>query len=167
MNKKLIVWIVAALAVSALIALLIVPAGGNKGSTTAAGSFPASKQVSNAELRDLIAKGVRLVDVRTAAEFDAGHIAGSENVPIDVLPAQSGSWDKAKPVAVYCATGARSLNAYQYLVAQGFQHVYDLSQGVAAWDGQLTRDKAVAAPATGAKIATNGKPLFIDFFSPS
>lgn len=166
MNKKLLVWIVAALAVCAVIALLILPAAGNKGSA-AAGSFPESKQVSNAELRDLIAKDVRLVDVRTAAEFDAGHIASSENVPIDVLPAQSASWDKARPIAVYCATGARSLNAYQYLVAQGFQHVYDLSQGVATWDGQLTRDKTAAAPAVGAKVATNGKPLFIDFFSPS
>lgn len=166
MNKKLLVWIVAALAVSAVIALLILPAAGKEGSV-ASGSFPASKQVSAAELRDLITKGVRLVDVRTAAEFDAGHIAASENIPIDVLPTQSASWDKARPIAVYCATGARSLNAYQYLVAQGFQHVYDLSQGVAAWDGQLTRDKTVAAPVAGAKVTTNGKPLFIDFFSPS
>ncbi len=166
MNKKLLVWIVAALAICAVIALLILPASGSRGSASS-GAFPASKQVSNSELRDLIAKGVRLVDVRTAAEFGGGHIAGSENVPIDALPTQSASWDKTKPIAVYCATGARSLNAYQYLVAQGFQRVYDLSQGVAAWDGQLTRDKTVAAPAAGAKVATNGKPLFIDFFSPS
>ena len=164
MNKKLIVWIVAALAVSAVVALLILPANGR---TASAGVFPASKQVSNAELRDLMAKGVRLVDVRTAAEFTGGHIAGAENVAIDVLPAQSGSWDKTKPIAVYCATGARSANAYQYLVAQGFQHVYDLSQGVATWDGTLARDTAVAKSGAGSSVDTGGKPLFIDFFSPS
>ena len=74
MNKKLLVWIVAALAVSAVIALLILPATGSRGSASS-GTFPASKQVSNSELRDLIAKGVRLVDVRTAAEYGGGHIA--------------------------------------------------------------------------------------------
>jgi phage shock protein E len=164
MNKKLILWILGALAICAVVALLILPAVGR---TTAAGPFPASKQVSNAELRGLVAKGVRLVDVRTAAEFSAGHIAGSENVPIDALPAQSVSWDKTKPIAVYCATGARSANAYQYLVGQGFQHVYDLSQGVASYDGPLTKQTTAAAAGTSTRVATNGKPLFIDFFSPS
>lgn len=163
MNKRLIVWIVAALALCAVIALLILPAAG--GGT--AGAFPASKQVGNAELKDLIAKGVRLVDVRTSAEFAAGHIAGSENVSIDVLPTQSTSWDKTKPIAVYCATGARSANAYQYLVAHGFQHVYDLSQGVAVWDGGLTRDPAVANAGVGAGVVTGGKPVLLDFYTDS
>jgi rhodanese-related sulfurtransferase len=164
MNKKLILWILGALATCAVVALLILPAVGR---TTAAGPFPASKQVSNAELRGLVAKGVRLVDVRTAAEFSAGHIAGSENVPIDALPAQSVSWDKTKPIAVYCATGARSANAYQYLVAQGFLHVYDLPQGLAAWDGALTRDTSVANAGGGAAVDTGGKPVLMEFYTDS
>ena len=163
MDKRLTLLIVGALALCGVIVLLILPSNG----TTSAGAFPASKQVTGVELRDLISKGVGVVDVRTAAEFGAGHIANSVNVPIDVLPAQSASWDKTKPIAVYCATGARSANAYQYLVAQGFQHVYDLSQGLASWGGGLTKDTAVAAAGSATKIATNGKPLFIDFFSPS
>jgi phage shock protein E len=163
MNKKLIVWIVAALALCTVIALLILPAAG--GGT--AGAFPASKQVGNAELKDLIANGAKLVDVRTSAEFAAGHIANSVNVPIDVLPAQSASWDKTKPIAVYCATGARSENAYQYLVAQGFQHVYDLSQGLVSWDGGLTKGTAVAAAGAGAGVVTGGKPVLLDFYTDS
>jgi rhodanese-related sulfurtransferase len=163
MDRRLILLIVGALALCGVIVLLILPYKG----ATSAGALPASRQVTAAELRDLIGKGVGLVDVRTAAEFGAGHIVNSVNVPIDVLPAQSASWDKTKPIAVYCATGARSANAYQYLVAQGFQHVYDLSQGLASWDGGLTKDASVAAAGSAVRVATNGKPLFIDFFSPS
>lgn len=164
MNTKLIVWIVAALAVCAVVALLIVPAAGT-GAATA--SFPASKQVSGPGLRDLVAKGARLVDVRTGPEFAAGHIAGAENLPIDLLPAQAKWWDKSKAVVVYCATGARSLNAYQYLVAQGFQHVYDLSQGVAAYDGKLTKDAAVAQNGTSTGATGGGKPVLIEFYTDS
>jgi len=161
-NTKLIVWIVAALAICAVVALLIVPAVGTRGATA---TFPASKQVSGPESRDLVAKGARLVDVRTGPEFAAGHIAGAENLPIDLLPAQAKWWDKSKAVVVYCATGARSLNAYQYLVAQGFLHVYDLSQGVAAYDGKLTKETAVAQ--TGGGASTGGKPVLIEFYTDS
>jgi rhodanese-related sulfurtransferase len=163
MNTKLIVWIMAALAVCAVVALLILPAAGTTGATA---SFPASKQVSGPELRDLVAKGARLVDVRTAPEFAAGHIASAENLPIDLLPAQAKWWDKSKAVVVYCATGARSLNAYQYLVAQGFQHVFDLTQGVAVYDGKLTKDAAVAQTGAGAGTS-GGKPVLIEFYTDS
>lgn len=168
MNTKLIVWIVAALALCAVVALLILPASGR---TTTGGSFPPSKQVTGPELRDLVAKGARLVDVRTAAEFGTGHIRGAENLPVDLLPAQAKWWDKTKAVVVYCATGARSLNAYQYLVAQGFQHVYDLSQGVSAYDQQLVRDPATAQTGASAGASTGasagGKPVLMEFYTDS
>ncbi|HEX9092855.1 MAG TPA: rhodanese-like domain-containing protein [Coriobacteriia bacterium] len=151
-RKLVIVLAVAALAVAALVALL----------TPRGGALPASGQVTSAQLRDVVARGVRLVDVRTAAEYSGGHIQGAENVPMDALPTSAKSWSKTAPVALYCQTGARSRIAYDYLVAQGFTNVYDLTGGVTAWDGDIVR----GATGTGtAKMPATTLPTMYDFSS--
>jgi len=156
MNRKmLIIAAVTALAIVGL-ALAMVPKG------AAPGSLPPSGDVTNQQLRDAVAGGARLVDVRTAAEYAGGHIAGAENVPIDAVPTEAGAWDKAEPIALYCATGARSLNAYEFLKAQGFAKVYNLAQGVAAWDGEVVTGTTSGAKGT---FAATGKPTLYDFFT--
>ena len=148
---------VAVLGIAAL-ALAMVPNG------ALTGSLPPSADVSNQQLRDLVARGARLVDVRTAAEFESGHIEGAENVPVDALTSAAAAWDKAGPVVVYCATGARSLNASGYLKAQGFSHVYNLTAGIAAWDGATVTGQASAA---GGSLPATGKPTMYDFATSS
>ncbi|HEY3316989.1 MAG TPA: rhodanese-like domain-containing protein [Coriobacteriia bacterium] len=118
------------------------------------------EDIGNAQLRDLQAKGARIVDVRSPGEFAIGHIQGAENVPVEQI-SQLASWGRDTAIVVYCATGARSYNAAQWLAGQGFTKVYNLKAGVAAWDGQLTKD---ASPAPAA-VKTNGKPILIDFYS--
>ena len=63
-----------------------------------------------------------LLDVRTEAEFDEGHIPGSINIPLDELPymldAPAGS-----TVYVYCRSGRRSGNACYILQEEGFDPV--------------------------------------------
>jgi phage shock protein E len=147
--------VVALIAVGAL-ALAFLP----KGST-----MPASGNVTNAGVRDLVAKGARLIDVRTAAEFEAGHIPDAENVPIEGLPAAAGVWDKAAPLVVYCATGARSANASAYLKAQGFTHVYNLTAGVAAWDGELATGASSSSASAGTAGPATGRPTLYDFYT--
>ena len=133
--------------------------------------------VGNADFQKAIAAGAQLIDVRTAEEYAAGHIPGAINIPIDVLPQQLANIDKTKPVAVYCATGARSLNAKQFLAAQGYVNVANLQRGIAAWDGQVvagnqpggsgqttTGQNAAGGAVT---IKTEGKPVFVDLFSPT
>jgi rhodanese-related sulfurtransferase len=126
-------------------------------------AHPVRADIGNAELRDLQAKGARLIDVRSAGEFAMGHIAGSENVPNEQLPQTAASWDRQRAVVVYCATGARSLIAAEWLAKNGFAKVYNLKQGVVAYDGQLSKD---LTPAAGL-VKTNGKPVLIDFYSDS
>lgn len=144
---------VAVLGIAAL-ALAMVPRG------ALSGPLPASADISNEQLLDLAARGARLIDVRTAAEFESGHIEGAENVPVDALTSAAVSWDKAAPVVLYCATGARSLNAFAYLKAQGFSHVYNLTRGIAAWDGKFVTGEAKSAQ--GGLPAT-GRPTMYDF----
>jgi rhodanese-related sulfurtransferase len=133
--------------------------------------------VGNAEFQQAIAAGAQLIDVRTAEEYSAGHIPGAINIPIDVLPQQLANIDKTKTVAVYCATGARSLNAKQFLAAQGYPNVVNLQRGIATWDGKVvtgnepggTGQTTTGQNAAGGAVTikTDGKPVFVDLFSPT
>ncbi|MBN9376379.1 MAG: FAD-dependent oxidoreductase, partial [Cellulomonas sp.] len=73
--------------------------------------------------------GARLVDVRTAEEFDLWHLPGAQNVPLGELRAACAEWDRDRPVRLYCAVGFRSYLAYRALVQRGFTDVATLSGG--------------------------------------
>ena len=75
----------------------------------------------------LVSSGARLVDVRSPAEFGAGHIDGARNIPLGELDRrvrELGATDGA--VIVYCASGARSAMAKRALKKAGFTEVYNL-----------------------------------------
>lgn len=88
---------------------------------------------------DLVASGVQLLDVRTRAEADLVQIPGSVLIEVDDLlqEAPGGTagepLDYARPVLVYCHSGARSARAAEYLRANGFADVRELAGGVVAW----------------------------------
>lgn len=89
-----------------------------------------------AEFADLISSGnVRIVDVRTPGEFSEGHIKDAVNIDVK----SAGFFDDAKreltpgiPVAVYCRSGKRSVDASEKLVKMGFK-VYNLKGGILDW----------------------------------
>jgi phage shock protein E len=83
--------------------------------------------VSGAEARQLVQAGARLVDVRTSAEFAAGHVSGAVNIPVQELQTRLGELQpKDGPVVVYCRSGHRSSNAVRILKNAGFTVVRDL-----------------------------------------
>lgn len=69
-----------------------------------------------------------LIDVRTAAEFDSGHIKGFFNIPVDELREHIEEFDIKKPVYVVCQSGLRSYIACCILSQHGFE-CYNLSGG--------------------------------------
>ena len=83
--------------------------------------------VSSARARELVAGGARLVDVRSPGEFAGTHLDGARNIPVGEIASRVRELgDKAKPVIVYCASGARSAMAKRALKSAGFQEVYNL-----------------------------------------
>ena len=75
-----------------------------------------------------------LIDVREPAEFVAGHAAGARNVPLGALEGAKGlPTNKALPLVVMCATGARSSRAVAQLRKAGHSSVHNLAGGNAAW----------------------------------
>jgi rhodanese-related sulfurtransferase len=75
-----------------------------------------------------------LIDVREPTEFAAGHAAGARNVPLGALDSAKGlPTNKALPLVVMCATGARSSRAAAQLRKAGYANVHNLAGGNAAW----------------------------------
>lgn len=76
-----------------------------------------------------------LVDVRTAEEYNEGHLPGA--VHIDVL--QAGfqeaiqQLDLTQPMYVYCHSGGRSARASRIIRELGVVQIYDLRGGIMAW----------------------------------
>lgn len=71
------------------------------------------------EVSTALAANAVVVDVRSAAEYAAGHVGGAINVPVDQLPARMGELPSGRMVVVYCASGMRSARAASVLRAAG------------------------------------------------
>ena len=93
------------------------------------------RRVDVAEFKEFIDNpDVQLVDVRTAEEYNAGHIPGSIN--IDVLKGHeelTATLDPERPVALYCRSGRRSETAGWVLEKVFFRNVVDLKGGYNEW----------------------------------
>lgn len=83
----------------------------------------------------LMNQGALLVDVRTQAEFDSGHIIDARHVPQDqaAQAAETLKRYKDKIVITCCETGARSGAVARALREQGFSKVVNLRGGLQAW----------------------------------
>jgi rhodanese-related sulfurtransferase len=77
---------------------------------------------------------LRLLDVRTAGEFEGGHIAGSYNVPLDTLGEHGRELSEVEdPIVLVCRGGNRARQAEQVLRQSGMLRLHVLDGGVAAW----------------------------------
>lgn len=71
--------------------------------------------------RELVARGAVLLDVRTAEEFEAGHLRGAVHIPCDEIAGRLEELGVAgDTVVVYCRSGRRSARAASALRAAGF-----------------------------------------------
>jgi rhodanese-related sulfurtransferase len=78
-------------------------------------SGPVEGSIDNGFFKELVKNDVgsiQLIDVRGAAEFEAGHIPGAVNMTVDVLEKNIASFTAEKPIVFICSTGARSGEAY-------------------------------------------------------
>lgn len=72
---------------------------------------------------------VQLVDVRSAAEYAAGHLPDARNVPLEDLRGRLGELERGRPVWLVCGVGQRAYYATRILLQNGFD-VRDLSGGM-------------------------------------
>lgn len=77
----------------------------------------------------------QVIDVREPAEYAAGHLAESRNIPAGVLLDRIGEIEKFKdsPLIIICQTGVRSASACPKLAKLGFSRVTSLDGGIESW----------------------------------
>lgn len=89
-----------------------------------------------------IEQGAKLLDVRTAAEYNAGHIDGAALFPVETITAGAvPEVAKDTKLYVYCRSGNRSAAAKSTLEQAGFTNVVDLGAmtSVQAMGGKQVR----------------------------
>lgn len=120
---------------------------------------------------------IRLLDVRTAGEYETAHIRGAYNVPLDRL-GEHGDEIRAtveEPVVLVCQSGQRARKAEAALQSAGMPNLHVLEGGVNGWLAaglpvvrgatrisleRQVRIGAGALAATGAFLALTVNPLF-------
>ncbi len=85
---------------------------------------------------------VQLIDTRTEAEFNEGHIPGAINIDVNEsdFEAKVGQKvDKNRPIALYCRGGRRSKIAAERIVALGYDGITELNTGFISWTGEVEK----------------------------
>jgi rhodanese-related sulfurtransferase len=86
-----------------------------------------------------------VVDVCEPAEYQAGHVGGARNIPLGELEQKlpAAVKNKALPLVLVCASGARSGRAVAIARKLGYEQAQSLSGGLKSWrDANLPVEKA-------------------------
>ena len=100
------------------------------------------KTISSTEAQQMIEdnKDALILDVRTAAEYESGHIPNAVNLSNEDIQAGKvdSLKDKSQLIMVYCRSGNRSRQAAQKLAELGYTNVVDFG-GIQSWQGDLEK----------------------------
>ena len=100
------------------------------------------KTISSTEAPQMIEdnKDALILDVRTAAEYESGHIPNAINLSNEDIQAGKvdSLKDKSQLIMVYCRSGNRSRQAAQKLAELGYTNVVDFG-GIQSWQGDIEK----------------------------
>jgi phage shock protein E len=95
-------------------------------------------EVNSNEVKAMLQKDSKwiILDVRTAEEFNAGHIKGAINIDIKQPDAFSkiDKLDRNAKYIVHCRTNHRSKIATDHMVQSGFKTIYQMMDGIVGWN---------------------------------
>jgi rhodanese-related sulfurtransferase len=97
------------------------------------------RQLSARELSDKLAGPARpvVLDVREPWELAVCHLPETLNIPMGQLPARVQELPKDAEIVVMCHYGVRSQHVALFLQSQGFDRLYNLKGGIAAWASEV------------------------------
>ena len=74
-----------------------------------------------------------LLDVREDDEWRAGHAPTAVHLPMTQLPERLGEVPADGDVVIVCRSGHRSAEVVRFLLAQGYDNVRNLTDGMFGW----------------------------------
>jgi rhodanese-related sulfurtransferase len=83
-------------------------------------------------------RAMKIIDVRTPAEFETVHIPGSYNMPLDQLPEHQHELGRTvqDPIILVCRSGQRAEQALRLLQQTNLPQLHVLVGGITAWEQQ-------------------------------
>lgn len=92
-------------------------------------------EVDAAGLKSIIDSGekIRLIDVRSSAEYNQGIIQGGEFMPLHTLPMKLNDLPKDEKIVFYCRSGARSAQACMFVSQNAGIDAINLRGGIISW----------------------------------
>lgn len=84
--------------------------------------------VAEPKAKELLKAGAKVIDVRSLAEFNTGHLRNALNIPYDEISRriETAVPDKSTPLLVHCLSGGRSAIAKGVLRRKGYLQAYNL-----------------------------------------
>jgi thiosulfate sulfurtransferase len=92
--------------------------------------------IAQADVMAKVSQGAYLVEIRDVNSYQNSHIKNSERIDNESLPTFLREADMDKPIIVCCYHGISSIQAAGFLAQQGFDEVYSLTGGFAAYSLQ-------------------------------
>lgn len=106
--------------------------GGIEAWTNAGKEIDSVESITAEEFANRPESKVAILDVRKPAEFDAGHLEGAINMPLDYINDEMDRLDHQKPYYIHCAGGYRSMIFASILKSRGIHGVVDIQGGYKA-----------------------------------
>jgi rhodanese-related sulfurtransferase len=78
-----------------------------------------------------------LLDVREPDEHAIARLPEALHIPMQQVPARLDELPRHKAIVVMCHTGRRSAQVAAFLMANGFEDVYNLRGGIDAWSVEV------------------------------
>ena len=119
-----------------VLALFCVGCQAEKEKAVVPASEPEVQYVDAAQAAALLkSETLTVIDVRTPAEFDAGHVEGALNIDFKGtgFAEQLANLDPGITYLVHCASGGRSTAALEVFEAAGLKRIYHLDGGYNGW----------------------------------
>lgn len=88
------------------------------------------EEISAAALAEIVKKNnVKVLDVRRTSEFEAQHVKGFENFPLDFINKNMSALNRENKYYLHCQSGYRSVVAASILRARGFENLVNVAGG--------------------------------------
>lgn len=88
------------------------------------------REIPASQVEDLVQNGAVLIDVRESDEVAVAILPAARHIPLGEIPHHIGELDRTATIALICRSGGRSGRAAEFLVAQGFTDVINLTGGM-------------------------------------
>lgn len=131
-NQNLLIGIALALILLVMGSVAVLPRL-NSGVGNDAAGLTENREVGVEEAYQLYQDGVYTLDVRTAEEYQEGHIPDSVLIPLNELASRAGELPEGEPILIYCRSGNRSLQALNMLEGAGFTNLSSMAGGFNEW----------------------------------